>query len=317
LSCWDAYPVPQSPLLHADLADEVYLAEPHLGTARTTKWSPNRIALEAHLTAPARVRVNQNWHPGWQANAGTVVSDEGLLAVDLPAGDHEVVLYFTPRSAYGGGAATLVALACALVLLWRHRKKGPAVGVRALAPDVALALAPALPLLLAFGLWHEPPVPDARLLTPSGEAVIADAPPPNAVPIGAKLQGDVELVAVRLDPPVPVAGQKVLLEIDWRVGPDVKKGLGVFLHIEPSKGDRITGDHATMSGVLELEKAPPGKVLRDVLELTLPDDASGKTFSVWGGLWNLRGRGERMRVLTPGSVEVSEDRLLVTKFQVR
>lgn len=317
LSCWDAYPVPQSPLLRANLADEVYLAAPEQGTARTIRWSPNRVDFEAHLAAPARVRVNQNWHPGWRATGGSVVSDEGLLAVDLPAGEHRVALRFVPRSAYAGGAATLVALACAAALCWRQRKKGNARGLRAFAPDLALAFAPLVPLALAAGLWREPAVPDARLLTPAGEAVVLDAPPAGATPAGARLQGGVELVAVRLDPPAPVAGGKVNIELYWRVGADVPAGLGVFLHIEPSQGERIMGDHATASGVLELDKAPRGKILRDVLELTLPDDARGKTWDVWGGLWRQRGRGERMRVLDRGSLEVSADRLLVNRFIVR
>lgn len=317
LSCWDAYPVPQSPLLRAGLADEVYLAAPELGTAHTTRWSPNRVDFDAHLAAPARVRVNQNWHPGWRASAGAVVSDNGLLGVDLPAGDHHTTLRFVPRSAYAGGAATLVAFACAIALLRRQKKKGNAVGLRAFAPDLALAVAPLVPLALALGLWREPTVPDARLLTPSGEAVVLDAPPANATLAGARMQGGVELVAVRLDPPAPVAGGKVNIELYWRVGPDVPTGLGVFLHIEPSQGDRITGDHATVSGVLELDKAPRGKVLRDVLELTLPDDARGKTWTIWGGLWKQRGRGERMHVLDRGALEVFEDRLLVNRFIVR
>ena len=317
LSCWDAYPVPQSPLLRADLTDEAYVVEPTLGAAHMAEWSPNRMRVEAHVTAPARVRVNQNWHPGWRASEGTVVSDQGLLAIDVPAGDHQIALRFEPRSAYGGGAATLVALACVAVLLWRHRKKGRATDARALAPDVALSLAPALALGAVLFAWHEPPAPDATLQTPAGDPVVALAIPEGATPATARLEGGVEIVGVRLDPPAPAAGQKVRLEIDWRVGADVRKGLGVFLHIEPSAGDRITGDHATVSGVLELEKAPPGKVLRDVLEVSLPDDAGGKTWTVWGGLWNLRGRGERMKVLDPGGLEVSEDRLLVTRFQVR
>ena len=56
-----------------------------------------RIDLEVELSRPARVYVNQNWHPGWRSNVGEAVSDEGLLAVDLPAGTHEVSLRFLPR----------------------------------------------------------------------------------------------------------------------------------------------------------------------------------------------------------------------------
>jgi len=55
------------------------------GTITERGWTPNRIDLDVHLDDATRLLVNQNWHAGWRASVGTVTSDHGLLAVDLPA----------------------------------------------------------------------------------------------------------------------------------------------------------------------------------------------------------------------------------------
>lgn len=312
LSCWDAFPVPQSPALRADLADETYVADPGAGAAKTTRWSPARVDFEADLSAPARVRVNQNWHPGWTASSGEVVSDDGLVAVALPAGKHVVTLAFRPRSGLGGGAVSLVALAACAAIAWRGRRarKGHAL-------DLALAAAPAAALALVVAAWKEPPIPDRSLVTPAGEAVVVDAPPDGSTPAGATFDGGVELVAVRVTPPDPAAGGTATIELDWRVTGRAPGGVGVFMHAHPEVGERMTADHATISGVLELEKAPRGKVLRDVAQLSVPDNLSGKTIEVWVGLWIQRGRGTRLHVTSPGALTVKEDRALVTTLKVR
>jgi hypothetical protein len=308
LSCWDAFPVPQSPALQANLPDEVYVADPGAGKATTIAFTPNRIDFEADLAKPARVRINQNWHPGWVASAGTAVVDDRLLAVDLPEGKHVVSVVFRPRSAWGGAAVSLVALACAIAIARRKNR---------LEVELALAAAPIVPLLLVLALWKQPPIPDLQMVTPQGDAVIADAPPEGATMANAKFEGDIELVAVRATPPDPAAGTKTILELDWRVGPNVPSGVGVFMHIEPEGADRSMADHATISGVLELEKSPSGKILRDVIEYTVPDNLSGRTIKVWAGLWLQRGRGTRLRVTAHGDLEERENRLLILTLKVR
>jgi hypothetical protein len=210
-----------------------------------------------------------------------------------------------------------VALVCCGVLVWRSRKKGRASDVRALYTDFGIVLAPAVPFLLVLGLWKQPPIPDRSMVTPTGEPVIADAPPEGATTAGARFEGDIELVAVRATPPDPIAGGKTILEIDWRVGERVPSGVGVFVHIQPEVGDRMTADHATVSGVLELEQAPKGKILRDVLELSVPDTLSGKSIQVWAGLWLQRGRGTRLQVTSRGSLEARDHRLLIFTLKVR
>ena len=82
LSCWEAYPVPQSRLLRADAPEEAWLESPANGSLQTAQWSPNRLAYKVTLRAPTRLVVNQNHHPGWRASTGTVMNHEGLLSVE-------------------------------------------------------------------------------------------------------------------------------------------------------------------------------------------------------------------------------------------
>ncbi len=315
LSCYDAYPVPQSPLLRGDLKSEEYLEDATAGTVTRTKWTPNHIELTVHLDRPARLRVNQNWNPGWRASVGTITSEKGLLAVELPAGDHALTLRFLPRAAVGGALASLAA---ALVLGWLMiytRRTGHLPG----ASKLALAsLLPIIPVGLAFALMHEPPLPKTDLRTPNGEDIIADAPPKGARILHttfAKGSG-MTLEAARISSPTPAAESVLTIELDWKADAEVESGMGVFVHLVPTSGEDLRADHVMLSDVLEIEKAPPGKILRDIGDITIPFDAGGKQWTVWVGLWRVRKNGKRVSIEDKGSAFVAEDRVQIGTFYV-
>lgn len=311
--------MPQSPLLRGDLRHEESLSDPRAGTVAETRWSPDRLDYDVSLTRPASLAVNQNWHAGWRTNVGTIRSDRGLLTVDLPAGDHEVSLRFEPRSATGGALASLVAIASLVVLARRTRRARGARGpltLREGAILAALALAPGVPVLATLALvpqktFVEPPT------TPDGRPVVADAIDPAAIRLDATFDDGIELEAATLSNPDPVAGHDVWLELDWRRTDKPDPGLGVFVHIEPSSGTGLNGDHVLLSDVLDFEEAPPGKTLRDVIPLFVPDDARGKTWKVWVGLWHVRRGGSRVGLKDAGHAQVDGGRVLAATFVPR
>ncbi len=339
LSCWDAYPVPESPLLRGDLVDEAYVGEPNgdsstIGTVKTASWSPNRVELDVDLKVPARVFVNQNAHPGWSASAGTVTSERGLLAIDLPAGKQRVVVSFLPRSAIGGALASVAALAVLIVLARRHRKTGSIRDRRALGVVMGASVLPVVPVLLTLFLWRESSASHTELKTTSGEDVVVDAPPPDATKAGVVFAGGLELVAVKVSTTTPKPGSTMTIELDWRARPPTQKGMGVFMHLdatpyvpkkdlsedqqkEEDKQNHLNGDHATFSGVIDPDHVPPGKIVRDIVELSVPDDAANKQWKVYMGLWMLKGRGERIKVNGTGSMVVEDDRVVVATFDVK
>jgi hypothetical protein len=327
LSCWDAYPVPQSALLRGDLAAEEFLRDPDAGTVARRAWSPNAIDLDVRLARATTVVINQNWHSGWRTNLGEIASGRGLLTVALPAGEHRLSLRFAPRSAMAGGLASLVAMV-GVLLLWLSSRRCPWVRGRREGIGLAvLAIAPALPLI-AIGPGGirgaralEPMTADAAGIaaghSTDSAGLIADHPSDGSVRFGTKLEGGLVLEAVKLSTPTPAAGTDVILELDWRRGAETPRAVGVFVHIEPSKGDTLNADHVLLSGELDFEEAPPSATLRDVFPVHVPADSRGKTWKIWVGLWRVRQGDQRVRVVDWGSAIVSGDRILAATYEAR
>ena len=310
LSCYDAYPVPQSPLLRGDLQAEEYLAEADAGTVKRTFWSPNRIELDVDVTRPTRVLVNQNWHPGWRASVGTVVSSLGLLAVDVPAGKNHLVVKFLPRAAVGGAMVSIAALAA---LVWIVRRKCVGLDVRELGVALAATL---VPVGLAFVLVKEPPLPPHELKTPDGTPAVLDALPPNVPALGVQFDADLTLEGGRVARAVVAPEETLTVDLYWRVGPKVDPKLGIFVHLEPNEGEEIRADHVMFSEAVEPERAPVGKIIHDVVQITLPHDVAGKRYRVFTGVWRVRGDTKRIAVTNEGKGLVDKNRVELGGFEV-
>jgi hypothetical protein len=127
LACFEETRFPQSARLRGDLEAEEYPLDPETASVRRVRWSPNEIVLRVDALRDARVVVNQNFHPGWTASVGTVVRHEGLLAVDVPAGQHELALRFADPAALVGAAVSGLAWLALLGLLgraaWRRGRR--------------------------------------------------------------------------------------------------------------------------------------------------------------------------------------------------
>ncbi len=106
---------------------EVYPLNP-VNTAGLTKLSPNVIEIEAVLSGPDTIVLNQNFHPAWRTDAGTISEREGLIAITITEpGIHDIRLTFRPLSFYVGAAvslATLGGLVVAVRLQKLRRKRG-------------------------------------------------------------------------------------------------------------------------------------------------------------------------------------------------
>jgi hypothetical protein len=319
LSCFDDYQVPQSKLLRGDLRNEEYLTDPGAGSVVRRAWSANHIELHTSLTRPARVYVNQNWHPGWRASVGTVGQEQGLLVVDMPAGEHDLTLRFRPTSAVGGGAVSLAALLVVAWMAWRSRREDSVHGRGAW---MALLGAAALPLVVGLGVRvsaSEPPPAPPALLAPSGDSIVTSAPPETAHHLGAHLAGGIELEAASLRVDTLSADERTLtLELDWRLTAraDAAAGLGIFVHVVPSSGDSLNVDHALISTVLAFEDAPLNVTLRDIsIPITLPKTTEPRTWKVYTGLWMARRDGRRVKVVDAGEATLDDGRVLVGSFE--
>lgn len=300
LACWEAYGVPQSPKLRANAAHESWLSDPDAGTLTEQLWSPQRLNLHVKLDRPARVVINQNHHRGWKSSVGQVVSEGGLLAVELPAGETDLSLRFLPTSALGGIAVSLLALL--VVLTWSRSSWT----VRFLG-----ALVPLLVGLVIAVTNDEAPMPSRTPVGPEGEALIADAS--TLKKLGVRFGADVTIEGAEV---VLREDGKVRIEVDYARGAAVNPRLGLFVHIEPGSLKRITADHLQLSDGVFVEQIPLGKIGRDIMLIDVPASKRGQTWNVWVGLWEMRGNGDRIPVTDANGVTTGDNRVLIGSVAV-
>lgn len=316
LSCYEAYPVAQSARLRGDLQQEEYLIDPAAGRVARRFWSPNRLELDVRLTKPTRVLVNQNYHPGWRVNVGTVVSVQGLLAVDLPSGAHSLTLAFLPRSALGGLGTSAVALAALLVLCSRLSRGRGLWGRRELPWTLLLTMGPLGVPALAHLLIPEPSLPRPELMNADGTPVLVTGLPEGVTVIGAAFAQPVRLEAARLPRQLDADGI-AFFELYWRVTGPVPRSVGVFVHlVDPNTGRYVNADHELVGASLFFRDAPRGQLLRDAFAVNMAEVQDGP-WQVHAGLWHPSGGGERVPLEPGAGAPVSEDRVWIGTFDSR
>lgn len=327
LSCWETHPVVMSPLLRGDLPAEEYLSEQtrDAGVVKRTAWSPNRIALRTSLSRPARVLVNQNWHPGWHASVGSVVSNEGLLAVDVPAGEHDVTLRFRPWSTLAGAGVTLTSLAMLVLLARRSRRRGALFAPSTRVVTAACVLAPWLVAGTAYALSPDPRFPPPLLRNPNGSPALVEPDAEKhiaATAIGAQLALPIRVEAGRVQGPDDL--DNVTIDVYVRRTGAMDRANTMFVHVERRAGQSVARksrevffnvDHQVMAGSFYLSDAPVGRVAHDAFGVHLKEPERG-VWDVWIAFGHVSGTRGRTKVTSAGSAEVSDDRIRVGSFLV-
>lgn len=87
------------------------------GTVTPTRWTANEVTFRTNLAVPARVLVNQNYETGWRSSVGVIRASRGIIAVDLPAGRHSVVVRHRPAGLVPGFLMLLCGIALAIAVL--------------------------------------------------------------------------------------------------------------------------------------------------------------------------------------------------------
>ncbi len=327
LSCWETHPVTMSPLLRGDLPAEEYLSErtKDAGTVKRVAWSPNRITLHAALTRPARVMINQNWHPGWHASVGSVLSNEGLLAVDLPAGDHDITVAFRPWSTIAGAGVTLTSLIMLGVLARRARRRGSLFAPGARIGTAACVLLPWVLASAAYAFSPDPRWPPPAVRNPNGSPALVEQDAEQhiaATAVGAEVDLPIRIEAGRVTGPDDL--DNLTIDVYLRRIGKLDRSTTMFVHVERRAGQSVApkgrevffnSDHQVMAGSFYLSDSPQGRVVHDAFGLHLKEPARG-IWDVWVAFGHVSGTRGRAKVTSPGSAEISDNRVRVGSFLV-
>lgn len=103
-----------------------------LSTIRLTDYEPNQLVYKVSAPKDGVVVFSEVYYPGWQATIdGQPVdiarADYILRAMNVPAGEHTIEMWFNPQSIHVTESIAYVALALLLVgvmiLVWTKRNK--------------------------------------------------------------------------------------------------------------------------------------------------------------------------------------------------
>ncbi len=94
------------------------------GRVEAVRVRPNDVRVAVVMDAPGRLVVNQSWLPGFVVDAGELVEQGGLLAVDLPAGAQTVTFRFRPPMLLAGlGLSGLSLIGWLGAMVWLRRRE--------------------------------------------------------------------------------------------------------------------------------------------------------------------------------------------------
>lgn len=89
-------------------------------TVESVSRTHNTFSLTVNASRPAKILLNSAYERGWQSTVGVVVADRQLLALEVPAGRHEIRMRYWPRRLTLGLWISALGLILALAFLLRE-----------------------------------------------------------------------------------------------------------------------------------------------------------------------------------------------------
>lgn len=123
-------PDPMVRTIHDEVDNGLLLTQPHLNEVTLINWSPNEAVFQISSSIPAKIILNTNFAPGWQAQtvSGSAITslpvfgDSGRVAVNLPPGEQTVTFKYRTKGFIPGLIITLSTLALAIFQTYIHRQ---------------------------------------------------------------------------------------------------------------------------------------------------------------------------------------------------
>jgi hypothetical protein len=224
--------------------------------------TPNRLVVQAQADESWTLSLHAFFVPGWQATINGVlvpvrpVSDLGMVGVDVPAGVHEVVLWYDWIWQRHLAAVLSVVAVAAWLLMAVRRQPWWAAGVVA--------------VCLAFGLLGY----GAQTKTPS---------PPPIQAADAEFDGVLTLSGYGL----ALADETILLDLVWLTRRSPLIPYKTFIHILDDTGTLwAQADAHPLNFASRVNRWIPGQVVTDPHRIPLPASMLPGRYQVRIGLYN-------------------------------
>jgi hypothetical protein len=293
--CWfwayEYIPVTSS-LSHCTAMRDLILASPALTTTLPAvdaliqpQWmTPNGLAAHVSAGQPWSLALHAFWMPGWQAvidgqaTPTGPLDATGMAGVQIPAGEHEVMLRYG-LTTLRQGLLLLAAfgLGIWLFLALRYRRRF-ALGVLGVG------------LMLVFLLnWRLP-----RTVAPILQ------------PVNYRFGHELALQAYG----ITTHGNQLRLDLSWFARQSTPVSYKVFVHVIDDSGKLWTQDDSRpLHYASNTNRWLPGQAILDVHELTLPSGMPPGNYQVRAGLYNEQD-GQRLPV-TDGQGNALGDQVLL------
>jgi hypothetical protein len=256
---------------------------------QASQLTPNRLVANVSSPEPWTLSLHAFWVPGWRATVdGVPVAPQpldplGIVSVPVPAGEHRVQLEHAP---------TIVRqiarwLSALLFLIWL-------VLALRLRPNLAAAMLGGLLLLIG------PPLLIAIRIPQS----------PSFASTEVEFAGQVALQGYALD----TTPGLVRLHLVWLARAEMETSYKVFVHIIDDTGRLWSQtDSRPVQYASNTNRWPPGQVILDRHELTLPPEMPAGRYQVRVGLYN-EADGQRLPVVDAQGAPL-DDQVLLEYFE--
>ncbi|HVN64923.1 MAG TPA: hypothetical protein VMT58_09820 [Candidatus Binataceae bacterium] len=93
------------------------------GSVGLSRWSPNKLEYDVDAPAPTTLVINQSYEPGWRvaSRPGAIISQNGLIAVQIPAGKYRIAIGYLPTGVLIGAGITILTIFLAAAIIWLRR----------------------------------------------------------------------------------------------------------------------------------------------------------------------------------------------------
>jgi hypothetical protein len=279
--------VPESPAVEPDLARKVLVN----GEAKALEVKAQSLRFSVKLSEPTRLSVAQFHFPGWQGWVdGKPVnlapcSESGLICLEVPAGEHEVLLEFkdTLVRKLGKVISLLSLLSTIIITLCLKAQKKPEQSESHRRWIEGFALALAIGGILALKVWWVGPHTFwFRMYSPQGKAL------PARNHANFVLGGKVALIGYDLDSEVVRQGGELHLRLYWQALEPLDKDYSSFVHLVGLDSRIYAQSDSMHPAYIPTSTWNPALYVVDDHYVRIPLNAPPVAFKVRVGLYELK-----------------------------